>query len=358
MRVLMTTGNAYLPQQSGGAQSSTDQLAARLLREGHSVAALCRLQGGGWTEWRSRIERKLTGRRYSCDRQLGYPVYRVWDPTETREVVQSFQPDVAVVQSGRVMGIAKSLEQQGIPLVLYFRNVEFEELGGDPSSLDNALFISNSEFTGRKYAEAFGVDSTVIPPMIDPSLYRVDSTRKVVTMINPYPIKGGSLALEIAALCPDIPFVLVESWSLSPEVRAEIEPTIAALQNVTLMARTNDMKEVYGRTAVLLAPSQWEEAWGRIASEAHCSGIPVLGSNRGGLPEAIGPGGVILPHDAPASDWAAALRRMWDDPQEYARLSRAAGEYADRPELDAQRQFAMFLDVLTKAAESSGRASA
>ena len=118
------------------------------------------------------------------------------------------------------------------------------------------------------------------------------------------------------------------------------------------------MKTVYGRTKILLAPSKWEEAWGRVASEAHCSGIPVLGSRRGGLPEAIGEGGVVLDYDAPLDDWVAALERLWSDAAHYAELSAAALAYSGRPQLDPQHQFATFLDVLNRAAARTSAAIA
>ena len=137
--------------------------------------------------------------------------------------------------------------------------------------------------------------------------------------------------MRIAGACPEIPFLFVESWKLEDDHRARIEETIAPLGNVTLENRTSDMKTVYGRTRILLAPSKWEEAWGRVASEAHCSGIPVVGSRRGGLPEAIGAGGVVLDYDAPLADWVAAVRRLWNDSEEYKRLSAAARSFLGAP---------------------------
>ena len=118
------------------------------------------------------------------------------------------------------------------------------------------------------------------------------------------------------------------------------------------------MKTVYGRTKILLAPSKWEEAWGRVASEAHCSGIPVVGSRRGGLPEAIGGGGVILDYDAPLDDWVSAVRQLWSDDDHYERLSAAALAYSRRPQLDPEHQFETFLDVLQQAATGSRTAVA
>ena len=111
------------------------------------------------------------------------------------------------------------------------------------------------------------------------------------------------------------------------------------------------MKTVYGRTRILLAPSKWEEAWGRVASEAHCSGIPVLGSTRGGLPEAVGEGGLTLDYETPADEWARELKRMWSDEPYYARLSADALRFSQRPEMQLGRQFSIFLDVLNKAVE-------
>jgi glycosyltransferase involved in cell wall biosynthesis len=349
MRVLFTCGLGYLPQRSGGAQSSTDQLANALKRAGHEPAVLTSLEPGGHLVWQSKLKRKLTGRKFSRDCFMGYPVFRAWHPSDTTEVVQRFRPDVAVVQNGFMVPIADSLQKQGVPVVLYFRNVEFGEMGGDLNTLGPANYISNSNFTARRYFDAYRIDSTVIPPLIEPEKYRASSTRANVTLINPSPLKGGNLAIEIAALCPEIPFVFVQSWKLHDDTHTTLLEKVAQVPNITLQPRTDDMKSVYGQTRILLAPSQWEEAWGRVASEAHCSGIPVLGTNRGGLPEAIGPGGVILAHDAPPQDWAAALRRIWEDQEYYDQLSLAARDFARRPEIVPESQFKTFLKIIEKA---------
>jgi glycosyltransferase involved in cell wall biosynthesis len=109
------------------------------------------------------------------------------------------------------------------------------------------------------------------------------------------------------------------------------------------------MKAIFRQTRLLLAPSRWEEAWGRVASEAQCSGIPVVGSSRGGLPEAIGPGGTVLDYDAPLAEWVGAVRRLWSDPASHAAVSAAARAYSLRPELDSERQFRTFLSVIESA---------
>lgn len=353
LRILFTLGDPFLPQRSGGAQSSTDQLAAALQAAGHEVAVLSGLEGGGWTELRSRLQRRLLRRDYAQNRMSGgYRVYRTWTPLDASEVVRRFRPDVAVVQNDntrRTVPLARSLEAAGVPVVFYFRNVELHDLGGNPASLRAARFVANSRFTAQTYARAFGVQATVIPPLVEPDLYRTDTTRENVTFINPVPVKGLDTALSVAEHCPDIPFVFVESWPLSPARRQDLEARIATMPNVTLRPRTGDMKSVYGQAKMLLAPSVWQEAWGRVATEAQFCGIPVIGSSRGGLPEAIGPGGIVLPADAPVDRWVAEVRRLWDDPEAYARVSAAAFAHAERPEIAGDHQLRTFLGVLRSA---------
>lgn len=351
MRVLFAGGNGYYPQFHGGVQSSTHHLVEQLNKRGHEAAVLAALFGEGAFGITARIKMKLLRQRAAVDRYPGYPVVRAWYPWEAAGfAVARMRPDVAVVQCHKSVPLGKALQAEGIPLVVYLRNVEFHELGGDLRDLGSTLYIANSDFTARAYKDHFGIDATVIPPTIDPNLYRTESTGEFVTFINPYVEKGFDLALQVAAALPDVPFLFLESWKLDDAHRREVMDRIAPIKNVTFMNRTSDMKSVYGRTRVLLAPSKWEEAWGRVASEAHCSAIPVVGSRRGGLPEAIGTGGVVLDYDAPIDRWIEAVKRLWSDKAHYRELSAAAAAFAERPEMRPERQFETFLAVLERAA--------
>ncbi|MDX8521738.1 glycosyltransferase [Mesorhizobium dulcispinae] len=359
MKVLFAGGTGYTPQFSGGVQSSTHHLVEQLIEHGHEASVLAALFGQGMFGYKARAKMKLLGQPAVIDSFPGYPVVRAWFPWEAAAfAVKKMQPDVAVVQCHNSVPLGKALQAEGVPLVVYLRNVEFHELGGDLRELDAARYIANSEFTARTYKREFGIDSTVIPPTINPSTYSTPTTGEFITFINPYEEKGFDLAVRIAAACPEIPFLFVESWKLEDDHRAQIERTIAPFSNIRLENRTSDMKTVYGRTKILLAPSKWEEAWGRVASEAHCSGIPVVGSRRGGLPEAIGVGGVVLDYDASLEDWVGAIRRLWNGRQEYERLSEAALAFSQRPELDPDRQFATFFGLLERAAQQRPRRAA
>jgi glycosyltransferase involved in cell wall biosynthesis len=106
------------------------------------------------------------------------------------------------------------------------------------------------------------------------------------------------------------------------------------------------MRRIYARTRILLAPSLWEEGWGRVISEAQISGIPVLASNRGGLPESVGPGGLLVAHDAPLDRWRNALSAMWDDVDVYGQLSAAAAKHSRRPAIQPDRLLDRFAAIL------------
>ncbi|MEM9757529.1 MAG: glycosyltransferase, partial [Pseudomonadota bacterium] len=351
LRVAFAGGNGFPPEDSGGVQSSTDDLVRRLQSAGHTAAVLAPLYGSGAFGLVARTRLKLGRGRTVSDTRLGYRVFRAWHPeAAVAEFCRTFQPDVAVVQCHGSVPIARAFAEAGVRVVVYFRNVEFDELRGDPATVGAAGFIANSGFTAARYRDRFGIDAHVVPPTLDPKRYAVRPEGHFVTLINPVAEKGVDRTIEIAARCPDIPFLFVESWLLSDSAEAQLRSEISRYPNIRFERRAADVREIYRRTRVLLAPSVWEEAWGRVASEAQCSGIPVIGSTRGGLPEAIGPGGLTLDIDLPVKDWVDAVSTVWTDARSYSDLSSAALAHAARPEVQPDRQFETFVSIIENAA--------
>jgi glycosyltransferase involved in cell wall biosynthesis len=92
-----------------------------------------------------------------------------------------------------------------------------------------------------------------------------------------------------------------------------------------------EMLRVIGSADLVVVPSRYE-GFGLTALEAMALGRPVLASTAGGLPEVVGPAGVLVPPaDPPAL--AEALGELLDDPDRRARLAeagrrRAAAEFA------------------------------
>ncbi|HEU4549684.1 MAG TPA: glycosyltransferase [Rhizomicrobium sp.] len=350
MKILFVTDLHYLPQGNGGCQSLIHELALALIERGHQPSVLTTLDYRGYVGLRTRFLMKVLRQETVRDRMHGYSVYRRWTMSDLRQPIAAIAPDVAVALPKDIYGIARELAALSVPTVAYFQDVFFRQLSGDPGTLKHVRFAANSRFTARRCEETYGLQPVVIPPLIRAGRYLAARNPRYVTMINPHPQKGGNLVLDIASRLPEIPFCLVESWELEGTHRENLHARLRTLPNVKLKPRTDDMKSIYSGAKILLAPSLCEEAWGRVASEAHINGIPVVASNRGGLPEAVGPGGAILDPEAPIDLWVGEIRRLWTDADYYREKSQAALAHAGRPELDSANQIDALLALLREAA--------
>lgn len=354
MKILLASAHPYIPQISGGAQSNTHELAMEFIRRGHETAVLSGLTGDGWLGKSARLKLKFGRAGFVQDDGLGYPVFRSWFAWEAMtEVVRRFGADVVVMQSGFPVKLAQALDGIDVRRLIYLHNVEIDDLGDDLGGLTDMAYIANSHFTADRFATLFGLKAPVVYPLIPRENYETDSTRENVTFINPHPLKGVDIALEVAARCPEIPFRFVRAWTLSPDDLERLTRRARELNNVVISPATRDMKAIYGAARIVLAPSRWDEAFGRVAAEAHCSGIPVVGSNRGGLPEAIGPGGLIVDPDASSDTWAETVRSLWHDETLWQEKSAAARAYSRRPEMDPNEQIRSLIQIFEMAPASA-----
>jgi glycosyltransferase involved in cell wall biosynthesis len=88
-----------------------------------------------------------------------------------------------------------------------------------------------------------------------------------------------------------------------------------------------EIPDTYRRFDVLAVPSVpmpgWLEQFGRVVVEAQASGIPVVASASGALPDVVGEDGLLVPPRDPSA-LRSALVRLLDEPGLWERL-RAAG---------------------------------
>jgi glycosyltransferase involved in cell wall biosynthesis len=103
-----------------------------------------------------------------------------------------------------------------------------------------------------------------------------------------------------------------------------------------------ELAAVRASAAVVLAPSRWEEPCPYAVLDALATGVPVLVSDRGGLPELVG-GGAALPAEH-VERWASALRELWRDPAVRARRGREALTRA-RERFGEDRYYAGLMEV-------------
>ncbi len=339
MKVLFVTAHPYIPEMMGGMQFCAHEIVTRLNDRGHECAVLSGLIGAGLNGFKLRLQMKMTGKAYAQDSGFSYPVYRAWSPDQEFENVAShFKPDCIVVLAGKPVLMARQAQKTGLPVLLALQDVEREGQGGDFAELGLVPCIANSHFTAGIYKERFGFSAEVIHPIIRPEKYHVSGKGDFITMINPHPLKGLDLALKVADLCHDLPFLFVEGWPLNAQERAEFFPQIKARGNIRFIKPQKDMRRVYGQTKILIVPSRWEEAFGRVAAEAQISGIPVIASERGGLPESVGPGGFLMPPDAGPEEWAEKVRHLYSNEKLYEELSQKALMHSQRPAMNSDLQ--------------------
>ena len=321
MRVLFASIYPHLPEVIGGLQTTTDDLCTALIGMGVEAAVLC-----GLKEHTS----ALSDRRPQKDSDLGYPVFRVADPIKDLALlVAAWEPSIIVVQSGTTLvPMVLAALATGKPTAVYLHNVETHQLGGTLVPDPAILYLSNSDFTAQRWRALCGIDSTVVPPLVLPERYFVSTRGDRVLFVNPTPIKGVEIMFALAAACPDIPFLVSESWGLDPNWRAYCLNRAAVLSNIEWSGPTRDMRPVYARSRTLLMPSLWEEAFGRTVVEAQINAIPVVASDRGALPDTVGAGGVLVDAHAPIDYWARALREAFMPSARYDQLSDQARHQA------------------------------
>lgn len=183
-----------------------------------------------------------------------------------------------------------------------------------PALSPSTRVLANSPVAAQACKERYGYLPDYIYSLVDFDRYRVqDSEPEYVTFINPREKKGLFLFCEIVGLLPHIPFLAVQGWGGG--YSAEEEQALAFLRsapNVRLMPAVQDIRPVYAKTKILIAPSQWVETFGRVIVEAQLNGIPVVASDRGNLPATTGKGGFILPYSNPEL-WANAIRELYAD---------------------------------------------
>ncbi len=233
-----------------------------------------------------------------------------------------------------------------VPVVVNFVNADLRALGTTFAENHATLYLAQSRFMAAHVAAWYGITAERVCPIIDPARVRADGPHDRVLFVNPVRGKGWEIAAAVAERLPAIKFTILEAWGLRPEWRARCQARIAALGNCEWREATPDMRSVWARTKLLLMPTIWEECWGRSASEAQVNVLPVVASSRGGLPEAVGPGGVILDAHAPVAEWAGAVERLMTDAAHYAAVSDAARAHAARPEIQPDAVAQRFLQLV------------
>jgi len=157
----------------------------------------------------------------------------------------------------------------------------------------------------------------IMTPPVDYRIYDLQiepAKNEYITLINTNENKGGKIFEKIAQAMPNKRFLGVLG-SYDEQVRG-------SLPNLKYVPNTSEINQYYRQTRILLMPSEYE-SWGRTATEAMCSGIPVISSEAEGLKENCGSAGIYIKDRNDIKSWVNAINRL-DEKKAYEEASRKA----------------------------------
>lgn len=140
-------------------------------------------------------------------------------------------------------------------------------------------------------------------------------------------IKGIKELVEVAKRLLSINFVFIGNGPLEGYLKNQSYENT----NISFIYRVDnkELYKYYNAADVLCIPSQYEEGFGRVAIEAVSCGLPIVGSNKGGLIEAVDSTVSILVNPT-IDNLTSALLKLQREEIFYQKLKNNCRFYAER----------------------------
>jgi len=182
---------------------------------------------------------------------------------------------------------------------------------------DATNIVCNSDYMRQAVARFFGREDAIVQY---PSITQVDLSRSeendTVVVVRPRVGKGNVIFEEMARRMVNRRFVCIGDHDINLDSVGD---------NVEFFSEVDvkQIGDIYRRCKVLIKPNTDMESFGRIVPEAGAFGIPAVCTRIGGLSEAMGDGGVLIPIEQ-AEDvnvWIQAVQEIESDYERYSRLA-------------------------------------
>lgn len=209
--------------------------------------------------------------------------------------------------------------------------------------------LAVSTYVQNYLRRTHGIESLVVNPIVQFDEPPLPAEPQFITIFNPVEPKGGKMFRALAASLPDHRFAWVPGWDILRGPTGAFDPIICEaicrtidipfrggvpvqipmdLPNITRLEPSFPPHPIFQSARIVLVPSRWEEAFGRVAVEAMFFNIPVIGASVGGLADIVEHGGVALcKDDLPA--WGDEIKRL-DDPDYYQNVQARGKHWLDR----------------------------
>ena len=276
------------------------------------------------------------------------------DPSESEQFIdlvryalKNWQPDVLLTYGAHpcVGEVLRQARNRGVRTVFSVRNYGYEDVRWY-TNIDQVLTCS--PYLSRHYRRTAGLYTTgIVSPIKWTDVLASDESRAFVTFVHPARHKGAALFARLADMLgskrPDIPILVVQSAADATELNSIPGIDFSRYPQILAAPSVSHPSDFFELAKIVLVPSVFHEPFGRVAAESLINGIPPIVSNRGALPETVQDAGIVIPLPdwlTPASreipteketlPWFDAVCNLWDNEDEYARLSALGRETAQR----------------------------
>ncbi len=293
--------------------------------------------------------------------------------------ILNFKPDVIITQlmwSDIALKLAKKYK---IPSIMRVCKVPLELDLNEDSEYSPTEIIGTSKLIRDHVKKKWNREAIIINPLVETKEYVIldkefnPTNNQLIFMFNPLARKGGEIFKRIAQRLPNKQFGTVFGWSSLKEnpsnknfskryIKRVTESegslfdgalpdyvSFKDILNARILNPEDDVKVVYKKIRLLLIPSQWEEAFGRVAIEAMVNGIPVISSNIAGLKDSVGKGGVLV-HKDNIDEWIREILKF-DNPVYYKKMSERAKEWVKEnysEEKIVNQNYNLIVDIVKK----------
>lgn len=372
MRIGITCYPTY-----GGSGAVATELGIALARRGHEIHFITYQQPFRLPSFLPRIYfHEVDVGRYPL---FEYPPYDLALAVRMHEVVLAHKLDLLhvhyAIPHATSAWIAKEMlapTRPDIRVLTTLHGTDITIVGQDPSfhaitkfSIEHSDGLTAvSRFLQRETVRAFGCtgcEIEVIPNFIDPEIYdrtkykaslrdQFGPAERVLMHISNFrPVKRVRDVVRVfARVRESVPSVLVMVGDGPERVHAEAEAReLGVDERVFFLGKIETVAPLLSAADLFLLPSQ-SESFGLSALEALASGVPVVGSSTGGLPEVVrdGESGALCPVgdvEGMAAAAAAILRDRdrWESMSAFAARDARARFALD----DVVEQYESFYDL-------------
>jgi glycogen synthase len=216
------------------------------------------------------------------------------------------------------------------------------------------LRFASSIAISKAVADDLPTPAVIIPNPYDDEVFRrfegTDRARDLAYVGRLVSDKGVDLLIEALSILRESGTETRLTVVGDGPDHSKLETQVAELalqSSVEFVGSVNSLQlaEILNHHRVLVVPSRWPEPFGIVALEGIGCGCAVVGSDQGGLPEAIGPCGITFPNNNPRA-LANALAQLINDPGQRDALRGNASSHL--PRFTKRRVAEAYIELIEK----------